>query len=61
MHGLKEQGTGQGLETFAGGFLMGGLVSPVTSTMTAPLTTIQSGSYKQFTNKKSLILKEKVD
>ena len=53
VHGLKEQATGQGLETFASGFLMGGLVSPVTSTMTAPLTTIQSGSYKQFTNKKA--------
>ena len=52
LHGLKEQGTGQGAETFLSGFLMGGLVSPVTSTMTAPLTTIQSGSYKQFTNKK---------
>ena len=53
LHGLKEQRSAQGFETFLGGFLMGGLVSPVTSIASAPLTFAKTGAYKQFTNKEA--------
>lgn len=51
IHGLKEQKSAQGFETFLSGFLMGGLVSPVTSIATAPIKFVKSGAYKQFTDK----------
>jgi hypothetical protein len=53
LHGLKEQRSAQGFETFLSGFLMGGLVSPITSIASAPVTFAKTGAYKQFTNKEA--------
>jgi hypothetical protein len=44
VHGMKDQFTAQGGETFLSGFLMGGLVSPITNSITKPLSWLQSGT-----------------
>jgi hypothetical protein len=52
LHGIKEQMTGQGLETFASGFLMGSVVSPVNFTVKSGTQLTKGGGYKYFTDNK---------
>ena len=52
LHGIKEQFTGQGVETFLSGFLMGTVVSPVNFTV-KQVSSMKGGGYKTFTDPKN--------
>ena len=52
LYGLKEQFTGQGLETFLSGFLMGTVISPVNFSI-KQVSSMKGGGYKAFTDPKN--------
>lgn len=52
LHGLKEQFTGQGAETFLSGFLMGSLMTPINAGV-KQVTEFKDGGYKYFTDNKN--------
>ena len=51
LEGIKSQISGQGLETFASGFLMGGVISPINFSVRKLGQATSGKGYKMFTNK----------